>query len=119
LHIGIDIWYTMVLNIIYTYTHELHEWHTSENLTQELENTFNEWEIDKNAIAVATDNTKYIANAVTSLWFINEVCSSTCAAHSLQLFINNALKTDTIAELIKKCSKLVGHFKHSNTGMNE
>jgi len=37
----------------------------------------------------------------------------------LQLCINNSLKTDTITEIIQKCSKLVGHFKHSNVAMNE
>ncbi|KAL5237601.1 hypothetical protein ACI65C_005012 [Semiaphis heraclei] len=100
-------------------THELHERHTAENLTQQLENTFNEWEIDKKVVAVVTDNAKNIVNAVTSLSYIPEVCSSTCAAHSLQLCINNSLKTDTITEIIQKCSKLVGHFKHSNVAMNE
>lgn len=100
-------------------THELHERHTAENLTQQLENSFNEWEIDKKVIAVVTDNAKNIVNAVTSLSYSPKVYSSTCAAHSLQLCINNALKADTITELIQKCSKLVGHFKHSNIAMNE
>lgn len=103
-------------------THELHEQHTAENLTQQLENTFNEWEIDKKVVAVVTDNAKNIVNAVTSLSYIPEVCSSTFAARSLQLCINNSLKTDTITEIIQKCSKLViliSHFKHSNVAMNE
>jgi len=37
-----------------------------------------------------------------------------CAAHSLQLSINKALKEDSISEIIKLSSSLVGHFKHSN-----
>lgn len=37
----------------------------------------------------------------------------------MQLCINNSLKTYTITEIIQKCSKLVGHFKHSNVTMNE
>jgi hypothetical protein len=38
----------------------------------------------------------------------------TCAAHSLQLAISTALKDETFSELIKQCSVLVWHFKHSN-----
>lgn len=38
----------------------------------------------------------------------------TCAAHSLQLCIHKALKEDSISEIIKLSSSLVGHFKHSN-----
>lgn len=68
---------------------------------------------------MVTDNAKNIVNAIKSLCYISEICCSTCAAHSLQLCINNALKTDMITELIQKCSKLVRHFKHSNIAMNE
>ncbi|KAL4089311.1 hypothetical protein QTP88_024365 [Uroleucon formosanum] len=38
----------------------------------------------------------------------------TCAAHSLQLSINKALREDSISEILDQSSKLVGHFKHSN-----
>jgi hypothetical protein len=36
--------------------HEVHERHAAENLTQQLENTFNEWEIVKKIITMVTDN---------------------------------------------------------------
>jgi GTP cyclohydrolase II len=38
----------------------------------------------------------------------------TCAAHTLQLAVNNALKYDKIENLIEICSKIVCRFKHSN-----
>lgn len=99
-------------------THELYDRHTAENLAHQLQNTFGEWEISEKLIAVVTDNAKNIVNAITSLSYDPEVCS-TCAAHSLQLAINTTLKNDSIIELIQKCSRLVGHFKHSNVAMDQ
>ncbi|KAL5246430.1 hypothetical protein ACI65C_013838 [Semiaphis heraclei] len=62
------------------------------------------------------NNAKNVVNAVKLLHLTinNENMDVTCAAHSLQLAISTALKDKIFSELIKQCSSLVGHFKHSN-----
>ncbi|KAE9522908.1 hypothetical protein AGLY_016719, partial [Aphis glycines] len=70
----------------------------------------------RNNLKDVQNNAKNIVNAVqlitrTTNYNISDV---TCAAHSLQLSINKALKEDSISEIIKQSSSLVGHFKHSN-----
>lgn len=42
-----------------------------------------------------------------------------CAAHTLQLAVNNALKLESIACVIQKARKIVGHFKHSALATQE
>lgn len=36
-----------------------------------------------------------------------------CNAHSIQLAVNKGLKSELISELLAKCRRVVGHFKHS------
>lgn len=95
-------------------THKLDDRHTASNLSNQLEMTFKRWKIDHKIMAVVTDNTKYVLNAVDLLDNITEKNDLTCAAHTLQLAVNNALKYDKIDNLIKLCSEIVCHFKHSN-----
>lgn len=97
-------------------TQEMEERHTALNIAERLENVFADWDIKDKLTTVITDNAKNVVNAVqlitsTTNYNISDV---TCAAHSLQLSINKALKEDTISEIIKLSSSLVGHFKHSN-----
>lgn len=63
---------------------------------------------------VVTDNAKNVLNAVNLLDNITEKNDLTCAAHTLQLAVNNGLKYDKIDSLIQLCIKIVCHFKHSN-----
>ncbi|KAL5233952.1 hypothetical protein ACI65C_001362 [Semiaphis heraclei] len=95
-------------------THKLDDRHTASNLSNQLEITFNKWEIDQKIMAVVTDNAKNVLNAVNLLDNITEKDDLTCAAHTLQLAVNNGLKYDKIDSLIQLCSKIVCHFKHSN-----
>ncbi|CAI6358111.1 unnamed protein product [Macrosiphum euphorbiae] len=53
-----------------------------------------------------TQNPRYVINSSKD--------DLTCAAHTLQLAVNNSLKYDKIDNLIQLCSKIVCHFKHSN-----
>ncbi|KAL4089036.1 hypothetical protein QTP88_024114 [Uroleucon formosanum] len=95
-------------------THKLDDRHTASNLSNQLEITFNKWDIGQKIMSVVTDNAKNVLNAVNLLDNITEKSDLTCAAHSLQLAVNNALKYDKIENLIQVCSKIVCHFKHSN-----
>lgn len=67
---------------------------------------FSKWEIN--------NKVKNIVNAVSLVTSDQPINSVTCAAHSLQLAINKALREETIEHLIQKYSKVVGHFKHSS-----
>jgi len=97
-------------------TQEMEERHTALNIADKLENVFSNWEIKDKVTTVITDNAKNVVNAVQLLSNTtnNNISDVTCAAHSLQLSINKALKEDTISEILNQSSKLVGHFKHSN-----
>lgn len=92
---------------------ELSERHTAANLTDKLENIMEHWQLNGKVTAVVTDNAQAAQNAVRDL----DVCFNTgvtCAAHSLQLCINKALKYEDGADLCEKASKIVAHFRHSN-----
>jgi len=91
----------------------MEESHSAVNLAHQLKTTFDKWEIEKK-IAVVTDNARNIINAVNSLTNVSETYDLTCAAHSIQLAVNNGLQQDGIDKLIQLSSKMVGHFKHSN-----
>jgi len=94
--------------------HQMEESHSAVNLVHQLENTFDKWKIGGKIMIVVTDNAKNVLNAVYSLTNISETYDLTCAAHSIQLAVNNGLRQDGIDTLIQLSSKVVGHFKHSN-----
>jgi len=75
----------------------LEERQTAENLSIQLENTFNKWEINNKIMAVVIDNARNMVNAISLISSdTNILYSVTCAAHSLQLAINKSLKQDII-----------------------
>jgi len=82
-------------------THKLDDRLTASNLSNQLEITFNKWDIGQKIMSVVTDNAKNVLNAVNLLDNITEKSDLTCAAHSLQLAVNNALKYDKIENLIQ------------------
>lgn len=91
--------------------------YTTVNLAEKLTCILDDWEINGEVTTLITDNAKNIVNAMKLLLPVtinNENMDVTCAAHNLQLAINIALKDETFSELIKQCSILVGHFKHSS-----
>jgi len=97
-------------------TQEMAERHTAVNLAENLTCIFENWEINGKVTTVIRDNAKNIVNAVKllNITIDNENMDVTCAAHSLQLAINVALKQEIFSDIIKQCSAVVGHFKHSN-----
>jgi len=94
----------------------MEERHTALNIAEKLENVLSNWEIKDKVTTVITDNAKNVVNAVQLLSNTtnNNISDVTCAAHSIQLSINKALKEDTISEILNLSSRLVGHFIHSN-----
>ncbi|RLU25470.1 hypothetical protein DMN91_002148 [Ooceraea biroi] len=73
------------------------------------------WEISEKVLAVVTDNAVNVVNAVRDMTEIQEQDGLTCAAHTMQLVVNEALAChQDIQEICQKAGKLVGHFRHSN-----
>lgn len=97
-------------------TQEIEERDTPLIIAHKIENVFSNWEIKDKVTTVVIDNPK---NVVYSVQLLSRpanynISYVNCAAHSLQLSINKALKEDSISEILKQCSSLVSHFKHSN-----
>ncbi|XP_060836456.1 uncharacterized protein LOC132919127 [Rhopalosiphum padi] len=97
-------------------THEVDERHTAVNKARHLEKSLVEWDIEKKAIAIVTDNAANVISAVSQLELNDNMEKSglTCAAHSLRLAVNKTLSDDEIQSILMKSSKIVGHFKHSS-----
>ncbi|XP_076301940.1 E3 SUMO-protein ligase ZBED1-like [Lasioglossum baleicum] len=93
-------------------THEMEERHTAENIANELKRTLDDWEITNKVVSIVTDNASNIKNAISLM--SEEIENVACAAHTLQLAIKKALTEDNVEQIIRRCSKIVGHFKHSN-----
>jgi hypothetical protein len=66
-------------------------------------NTFHEWNISEKVLAVITDNAKNIVNSIPLISSINEtqIFSIKCAAYTLKLAVNHALKNESISCIIK------------------
>lgn len=86
--------------------------HTAENITTVLCASTSLWNLDGKTVGFVTDNASNITNAVENSYYD----LVRCHAHTLQLCIKDSLKQQPLIEnLLTKCRKLVGHFKHSST----
>ena len=95
-------------------TEEVCERHTAANLTARLHNAITHWDVDGKVSAVVTDNAPNAKNSVSALENLLINKGVTCAAHSLQLCVTNALKITGIRSICEQASKLVRHFWHFN-----
>ncbi|KAJ8892229.1 hypothetical protein PR048_004809 [Dryococelus australis] len=60
-------------------------------------------------IYVVNDNARNMSSALTG----KPVEHLSCAAHSLQLAVSDAVTEVGLDSLLKKCRSIVGHYKHS------
>lgn len=96
--------------------------HTSVYLEEVIKNVLQEWDINDKVVAIVHDNASNIKQISKHL---NIGVDVSCAAHTLQLCINEAMGTNTqvsnhvIARTINAASCLVGHFNHSTQANNE
>ena len=87
------------------------ERHTAQNLLSKILSILETWEIDKKKISCfVRDNAANITAAIRDGGFAN----IGCVDHTLQLAINDSLKVDAVADLIKTVKTVVGHFHRSS-----
>ncbi|XP_018318363.1 zinc finger BED domain-containing protein 4-like [Mycetomoellerius zeteki] len=95
-------------------TQQMIERHRAANLSDAMGIIFRKWEISDKVLAVVTDNAANVVNTVRDTIEIQEQYGLTCAAHTLQLVVNEALAYPKIQEICEKAGKLVEYFRHSN-----
>jgi hypothetical protein len=78
------------------------------NIATTLEEILHDWNVEPTAIV--TDNASSMCSCARQFSSSFHV---PCAAHTLQLAVNSGLKIQAIENVLEKCRKLVGHFKHS------
>ena len=94
-------------------TQDIEGRHTAENITAVAISMQEEWKIAEKLIGVVHDNASNMHASASLLE--NLKYSVSCAAHTLQLAIKDALDTvGKFTDMIKKSSKIVQHFHHSN-----
>lgn len=78
----------------------------------------NEWNIDiltlKIPKYIITDNARNISSAFLNYNKNDILHHYSCAAHTLQLSIEDALKENNMTGILKKCRSIVTHYNHSN-----
>lgn len=95
-------------------TKEFSEQHSAYNISIKLKDIINEWGLHNKIIACVHDNGRNIKNSIIQNKDVFGY-SVSCFAHTLQLAINRGLdNVDEIKNVITRCSKIVGHFKHSS-----
>ncbi|KAJ8884946.1 hypothetical protein PR048_011142 [Dryococelus australis] len=66
-------------------------------------------------VFLVTDNARNISAAFHE----KPVTHLTCAAHTLQLVINDAVRENNVEPVLKKCKVLVGHYRHSTSAREQ
>ncbi|XP_052126121.1 E3 SUMO-protein ligase ZBED1-like [Frankliniella occidentalis] len=86
--------------------------HSGDNLALALIDMCHEWDLEGRATSITRDNATNIVNAVNQVDFVEFNVS--CAAHLLQLCVNDGLKKNKpFMDACKKAKKVVAHFHHS------
>ena len=89
---------------------EFPESHTGVNISEELVNILDDWELSQdNLSAVTTDNGTNIVLAMELLQWSRVPCFS----HTLQLAVEVVLKLPEVSRALARCRQLVGHFNRS------
>ena len=90
-------------------TREVKERHTSANVADDLRSIVEEWRLSSKVVAIATDNAANMVAAIRLLPWPR----IPCVAHTLQLAVKEGLKLPAAHDVVVRCRKVVGHFKHS------
>ncbi|CAG2202961.1 unnamed protein product [Mytilus edulis] len=93
-------------------TRAMPERHTGDNIANKLQSIVSEFELDGKIDTCVHDNARNMECAGNKCL---EWGDFGCFGHTLQLCIKPVFELASVAKLIQKCRKLVGHFKHSTT----
>ena len=96
---------SLVLNVI-----EVSESHTANVCGKLLCDIAAEWEIEDKVLCIVTDRGRNIVKGVEEH---TPFLSTNCIAHIMQRGIAAGLKAASMDNVLAKCRKVVGHFKHS------
>jgi len=92
--------------------------HSGKNIFFKIKNMVQEWNIDivnsDISIFMVTDSARNMKSAFSNFNENNNLNHFFCAAHKLQLAIDDALKENNMNSLLKKCRSFVTHYNHSN-----
>jgi len=92
--------------------------HDGKSIFLKIKSMVSEWNIDilslNIPIYMVTDNARNISCALNNYNSNNNLHHYFCAAHTLQLAIQDALKENNMGSLLKKCRSIVTHYNHSN-----
>ena len=94
----------------------LEERHYSENLAISLEIVFCEWDMKDKLKAIIHDNAAGISLGVTLLKVEENI---SCAAHTLQLCVNEILYMDHVKTVVKNGLAIVNFFESSIVAKHE
>jgi len=101
---------------VHLHTTHFPESHTGKNIAEKLtESTASMVSSLTKEVAFVSDSA---ANAVKAGEFLT-FPRYPCFAHQLQLIIHGAIDSPDLTDLISKCKKIVGHFRHSAKASHE
>ncbi len=90
--------------------------HTAEHIADALLKVAEKWDISSKVVAIVTDNASNIVAAVKITGWIHVPCF----AHTLNLVVSEAIKSDeSISDLKKKCKQIVTYFHQSVKAMEK
>ncbi len=89
--------------------------HFAENVAEDFESVAEAWEVTQKVTTIGTDSARTMTAAMRQLTFQH----MPCAAHALQRTITVCLADSRFTGTLARCRKIVGHFKHSPSNMEE
>ncbi len=88
--------------------------HTGIRISEQIKGSLTRCGLQPSQVsAVVHDEAANVVLAGKILWDSDEWESVVCAAHSLQNAVKGAVEKRAMQNLLAKCRRLVGHFKHS------
>lgn len=83
--------------------------HTAANIADSLKSVFDEWDVFAKVVTIVTDNDVTMKKACELL----KIKNLPCVAHTINILIQDILKSLSIMPLISKCKQIVSFFKSS------
>lgn len=90
--------------------------HTSQAISEILSQMMSEWSITNRIHLFIADNASNMKKGIRDL----KVFYESCFIHSLQLVVENSIKSQrSVIDIIAKCKNIVGHFSHSSSACSK